>query len=87
MKILGWNRGSEQYHWARPGIGTSFSINTAVLPPAWNQPFIEPRVEHGERYIGRPTVSDPYAVHFMGMQIADRQQAMRRMATKLSLHK
>jgi hypothetical protein len=87
LAALGWDRGDEQYHWARPGAGNTFTEGTSWLPPGWNQPYLGQRLE-GElyngnvsAYVGRPDVPDPQALHFMGMLPAARY---RRMAGELA---
>lgn len=73
LAALGWDRGDERYHWARPGPGNAFSAATSWLPPGWNQPYLERRIQgelyNGDptSYLGRPAVPDPVALHFMGM--------------------
>jgi hypothetical protein len=74
---LGWYRGNEQYHGARPGAGSAYLQHTSVLPLGWNQTYLGPmRTERTERYVGRPSVEDPHAVHFLGMGVAARKAAM-----------
>lgn len=82
LSALGWERGDENYHWARPGAGSSFLSGTSWLPPGWNQPFVEGRAEAdafnsaASSYAGRPRVHDPHALHFMGMSPAARYREM-----------
>jgi hypothetical protein len=79
---LGWDRGDERYHWARPGAGSRFLTGTSWLPPGWNQPFVEGRTEAdcfnsaAASYAERPCVPEPHALHFMGMSPAARYRAM-----------
>jgi hypothetical protein len=86
LAALGWDRGDEQYHWARPGRGSAFLEATSWLPPGWNQPHL-----HGRRaeecfnsavdsYADRPQVLDPHALHFMGMTPEARYRAMAQVA-------
>ena len=82
LAALGWHRGDERYHGARPGPGTVFLRGTSWLPPGWNQPY------QGERsaqdafnsdaasYDDRPAVQAPHALHFMGMTPVARYRAM-----------
>ena len=73
LTALGWRRGDDRYHWAGPGAGTPFLSRTSWLPPGWNQPYVAGRDRDGcynsdpESYATRPTVPDPFVVHFMGM--------------------
>ena len=88
LAALGWQRGNEQYHWARPGRGTRFLAGTSWLPGAWNQPYLEGRTAEGcygatDSYVGRPTVPDPCAIHFMGMTTAARRRHMAPVAASL----
>ena len=82
LAALGWDRGDERYHWARPGPGSQFLAGTSWLPPGWNQPYLAERVD-GElyngsavSYLGRPEVARPFALHFMGMTAAARYRHM-----------
>jgi hypothetical protein len=82
LAALGWERGDATYRWARPGAGSPFLAGTSWLPPSWNQPFLGER-RAGEQYnsdassyVGRPCVSDPHAVHFMGMTPDARYRVM-----------
>src|SRR3954462_15871062 len=47
MAVLGWDRGDERYHWARPGRGSSYLAGTSWLPVSWNQPWVEGRRSEG----------------------------------------
>jgi hypothetical protein len=77
LEALGWYRGNEQYHGARPGAGSAYLQHTSVLPLGWNQTYLGPmRTERTERYAGRPSVENPHAVHFLGMGVAARRRAM-----------
>lgn len=86
LAALGWNRGDERYHWARPGAGTPFLAGTGWLPPGWNQPYLEGRQDaecfnsSAASYQGRPRVDHPHALHFMGMSAAARAEHMARVA-------
>lgn len=90
LATLGWNRGDELYHWAGPGSGTRFLAGTSWLPGGWNQPYLEGRAAENcyngsaASYVGRPTVPDPFAIHFMGMTPAAREQHMATVATSLT---
>jgi hypothetical protein len=82
LAALGWDRGDETYHWARPGRGNRFLTNTSWLPTGWNQPFVTGRLE-AELYNGtcnsytdRPVVAHPHALHFMGMTPSARHRHM-----------
>lgn len=76
MKALGWTMGDDRYFGARvPKSGSSFMEGTAWLPIGWNQPYCDNR-PNPEAYIGRPTVKDPHALHFMAMTIEERMQVM-----------
>jgi hypothetical protein len=83
LAALGWNRGDENYHWAKPGVGNRFSRRTSWLPAGWNQPHVKDRDPDGgfnsaaESYLDRPIVARPHAVHFMGMTPPARLRAMR----------
>ena len=89
LTALGWHRGDEQYHWARPGLGSTALLATSWLPPGWNQPYLEGRLPENcynsepASYVGRPTVREPHAVHFMGMTPAARHEHMSRLAESL----
>ena len=82
LAALGWNRGDERYHWARPGPGSPFLAGTSWLPTGWNQPWVTGRAAEdcfnsdAGSYADRPTVAAPHAVHFMGMTPAARYAAM-----------
>ncbi len=82
LAALGWDRGDERYWWARPGRGSSFLSGTAWLPPGWNQPYLGVRDDTdlfnscAESYRDRPAVSDPHALHFMGMSPEARYHRM-----------
>jgi hypothetical protein len=73
LAALGWDRGDEDYHWARPGWGSRSLAGTSWLPPGWNQPYIANRLEtelyngRSSSYVDRPQVDRPHALHFMGM--------------------
>ena len=90
LTALGWDRGDHRYWWARPGPGTRYLAATSWLPPSWNQPFLDGRVtqnlfnSEAESYRHRPTVPDPYAVHFMGMTPVARYQHMAQVAGALA---
>ncbi len=85
LHALDWDRGDEQYHWAGPGPGNAFTAATSWLPPGWNQPFLGQRLEAdlyngtSSSYVGRPRVTRPHALHFMGMLPAARYRHMQRM--------
>ena len=81
LVALGWERGDERYHWARPGAGNQYLAATSWLPVGWNQPYLGPRAgscynSSAESYEGRPSVANPHAVHFMGMTPDARYQCM-----------
>ncbi len=82
LAALGWDRGDENYRWARPGRGSDFLAGTSWLPPGWNQPYLEGRRAEecfnsgASSYADRPQVRDPHALHFMGMSPAARYLAM-----------
>ena len=81
LAALGWERGDERYHWARPGAGNSYLAATSWLPVGWNQPYLGRRTgtcynSSAESYEGRPSVADPHALHFMGMTPDARYQCM-----------
>ena len=79
---LGWDRGDERYHWARPGPGSRHLSGTSWLPTGWNQPYVDGRCaaesfnSGAGSYRDRPRVDDPHALHFMGMSPAARYRAM-----------
>jgi hypothetical protein len=89
LAALGWNRGDDQYRWARPGRGGPFIDGTSWLPPGWNQPYLDGRIDEdlyngsAKSYEDRPTVSAPHAVHFMGMTPAARRRHMAAVAATL----
>jgi hypothetical protein len=81
LVALGWDRGDERYHWAKPGVGNAFMEGTSWLPVSWNQPYLGDRENSwynssSASYEGRPAVADPHALHFMGMTPAARYRAM-----------
>ncbi len=76
MKALGWDRGGSLYHDAGPGAGSPFLRGTGWLPPSWNQLYAVP----GEDATGVhavPRVHEPYALHFAGMRLDERETPMR----------
>lgn len=82
LAALGWDRGDDRYHWARPGPGNEFGGRTSWLPPGWNAPYLD-RAGDGEcfnsatsSYVDRPRVDAPHALHFMGMTPAARYRHM-----------
>jgi hypothetical protein len=89
LEALGWDRGDEHYHWARPGAGSPFLAGTSWLPPGWNQPFLDGRTSEtcynspAESYATRTRVPFPHALHFMGMTWQARADHMRRVAATL----
>ena len=81
LAALGWERGDERFHWARPGPGNEFLAKTSWLPVGWNQPYLGDRGSAcynsaAESYEGRPAVPDPHALHFMGMTPDARYRCM-----------
>lgn len=74
LKILGWERGDENYHGARPGLGNEYLRNTSWLPVGWNQPFVD-RPDGEEVWSTRPIERSPRAVHFQGMRDIDERAA------------
>lgn len=86
LAALGWDRGDENYRWARPGRGSDFLAGTSWLPPGWNQPYLLGRRAEScfnsavDSYVDRPQVRDPHALHFMGMSPAARYDAMAQVA-------
>src|SRR3954452_9633856 len=89
LAALGWDRGDERYHGARPGRDNDFVAGTSWLPTGWNQPWTGPR-EIGDcfnsaaaSYADRPRVPDPHALHFMGMTPAARYRAMASVSRKV----
>ncbi len=89
LAAIGWNRGDERYHWARPGEGNQFLSGTSWLPPGWNQPWVDGRTDAdcfnstAASYADRPRVPEPHALHFMGMPPAARYLAMSAVAAGL----
>ncbi|MDP3997056.1 MAG: putative nucleotide-diphospho-sugar transferase [bacterium] len=76
LRALGWVLGNEHYDGARmPDKPTEFMHGTTWLPIGWNQPYLE-------KYLCRPMDPNPFAVHFMGMSIADRMKYMREVADR-----
>lgn len=71
LAALGWDRGDEQYRWARPGPGGAHLSGTSWLPPSWNQAYGDHLPTEG-----RARVPDPHALHFRGMSPPDRYRAM-----------
>jgi hypothetical protein len=73
LAALGWDRGDERYHGARPGPGGPALAGTSWLPPGWNQPYLGHRVDadlfnsRADSYSDRPAVAAPHALHFMGL--------------------
>jgi hypothetical protein len=86
LKVLGWDRGDEKYHGARPGAGSPYLQQTAWLPVGWNQVYLGPRTRNPDAYVGRPSVPEPYAIHFMGMETTERHKAMAQTFGQLVLH-
>ena len=90
LAALGWDRGDEEYRWARPGAGNGFLAGTSWLPPGWNQPYLQGRRDDecfnsgAGSYADRPQVLDPHALHFMGMTPEARYQAMEEVACHTS---
>jgi galactosyl transferase GMA12/MNN10 family len=82
LAALGWDRGDQRYHWARPGRGSPFLARTSWLPTGWNQPWVDGRAAEdcfnsdADSYADRPTVPAPHALHFMGMAPDARYRAM-----------
>jgi hypothetical protein len=82
LAALGWDRGDERYHWARPGAGGRFLTGTSWLPPGWNQAWLDGRRTEdcfnstADSYADRPRVPDPHALHFMGLSPEARYRAM-----------
>ncbi len=82
LAALGWHRGDERYHWARPGSSTEHLDGTSWLPPGWNQPYLGGRADaelfnsSARSYDDRPQVRNPHALHFMGMTPAARHLRM-----------
>lgn len=77
LAALGWHRGDERYHGARPGGPNAYAAATSWLPTGWNQPYVGDRSDgcggdgaynsSCDSYASRPVVADPHALHFMGM--------------------
>ena len=92
LAALGWDRGDERYHWARPGTGTEFLAGTSWLPPGWNQASVTGRNDAdlfnstAASYEGRPVVGAPHALHFMGMTPAARFRAMAAEVNQIPAH-
>ena len=90
LAALGWDRGDEMYRWAKPGPGNRHTQATSWLPPGWNQPYLPDRIDtelfngSAASYVGRPDVSKPHALHFMGMTPAARHRAMSTVVATLS---
>ena len=88
LHALGWDRGDDRYHWARPGPGNTFSGGTSWLPPGWNSPYLEQRHDDeafgssAGSYADRPHVTSPHALHFMGMTPAARYRSMAAVAAR-----
>ena len=82
LAALGWDRGDERYHGARPGPGGAALAGTSWLPPGWNQPYLHGRAadesfnSSAESYADRPAVAAPHALHFMGMTPSARHRHM-----------
>lgn len=91
LAALDWDRGDQQYRWARPGRGNQFLAGTSWLPPGWNQPYLDGRTDEdvynssARSYADRPVVSHPHALHFMGMSPAARYRHMAAVAKTLPL--
>lgn len=87
LAALGWHRGDDHYHGARPGAGGGFLASTAWLPPGWNQPYLHGRTpgetfnSSASSYADRPAVRHPHALHFMGMRPVARYRHMAAMAS------
>lgn len=90
LAALGWDRGDERYHGARPGPGSTALTGTSWLPIGWNQPYLQGRVEgqvfnsSADSYADRPTVAAPHALHFMGMTSQARYDHMAAVAGRTS---
>ena len=82
LAALGWDRGDERYHGARPGPGGPALAGTSWLPPGWNQPYLGDRPEadgfnsRADSYADRPSVAAPHALHFMGLSPQARYERM-----------
>ena len=91
LAALGWDRGDERYHGARPGPGGPALAGTSWLPPGWNQPYLQGRVEgdsfnsSAASYADRPAVAAPHALHFMGMTPLARARHMAAVAAPADL--
>jgi hypothetical protein len=91
LAALGWDRGDERYHGARPGPGGPALAGTSWLPPGWNQPYLGERAEEdlfnsrADSYSDRPAVAAPHALHFMGMTCAARYSHMAAVVTDAGL--
>jgi len=91
LAALDWDRGDQQYWWARPGRGNQFLAGTSWLPPGWNQPYLDGRTDEdvynssARSYADRPVVSHPHALHFMGLSPAARYRHMAAVAKTLPL--
>lgn len=90
LASLGWDRGDERYHWARPGHGNAFSAATSWLPLGWNTPYLQNRRaadcfnSMADSYADRPRVDHPHALHFMGMSPPARYASMAAVADPLT---
>jgi hypothetical protein len=84
IRVLGWDRGHGPfYHGAGPGRGSRFLKGTGWLPPSWNQLH----AAQGEDQSGVhavPRVAAPYAVHFAGLSVGEREPLMRELAARLA---
>ena len=91
LAALGWDRGDERYHGARPGAGGAALAGTSWLPPGWNSPYLQGRVEQdqfnsrAESYADRPSVAAPHALHFMGLTPQARARHMAAVAEERGL--
>jgi hypothetical protein len=89
LAALGWHRGDERYHWARPGPGNDFVTGSSWLPISWNQAWTGRRAEGdcfnsaADSYADRPRVPRPHALHFMGMNPTSRYRAMAAASTSI----
>lgn len=89
LAALGWERGDERYHGARPGPGGAALAGTSWLPPGWNQPYLHGRApdesfnSSPDSYADRPAVAAPHALHFMGMTPQARSRHMAAVASRL----
>jgi hypothetical protein len=89
LAALGWDRGDECYHGARPGRGNAFATRTSWLPIGWNQPYQGHRDQaeacgsNADTYHDRPAVAAPHALHFMGMSAQARRRCMRQVLDAL----